>query len=89
MYIPEELNATKTISIGVLGRSADFQRILAFRNGSGAVLINVANGVRINVSSKYLRIISSALYLYSRGDVSIFFADFFDLSLEIAKKQNG
>lgn len=80
------MNATKTMSIGVFGRSADFQRSFDFRNGSGAVLMSVANGVRINVSSKYLRTISSALYLYSRGDVSIFFADFLELCVVRVKR---
>lgn len=63
LCLPDELNATKTMSIGVFGCNADFHNIFAFRNGSGEVLISVANGERINVSSKYLRMISSALYL--------------------------
>lgn len=85
---PEELKATSTISIGVFGRNADFHKIFACRNGSGAVFISVANGVRMNVSSKYLRMIASALYLYSRGDVSNFFADFFEL-FDIQKKKSN
>lgn len=57
------MKATKTMSIGVFGRSADFHSIFDFRNGSGAVFMSVASGARKNVSSKYFRTISSALYL--------------------------
>lgn len=61
--LPDELNANKTMSIGVFGRNADFHRIFDLRSASGDVFISDAIGARIYVSSRYLRSISSALYL--------------------------
>lgn len=51
------------MSIGVFGRNADFHRIFALRSASGDVFMSDAIGARIYGSSKYLRRISSALYL--------------------------
>lgn len=45
--LPDELKATKTMSMGEFVRNVDVHSCLAFRNAFGDVLMSVANGARI------------------------------------------